>query len=106
MAEYIERDLVLEVVEKLRKSEWYNDENFRGQRQARHDGFNAVVNMCLLAYPAADVVPVKHGEWIAPNDDQDFYKCSECNVDICGSEYTPDELGMNYCPNCGAKMDG
>lgn len=33
---------------------------------------------CILAEPAADVVPVVHGRWDR----------------------------HNYCPNCGAKMDG
>lgn len=48
--------------------------------------------------PAADVAPVKHGEW----DKKPFligtsYYCSECG-DNFGEPY-------NYCPNCGAKMD-
>lgn len=43
--------------------------------------------------------PVKHGKWIF--DDFGFH-CSECWTRY-PSEIT-DEL--NYCPNCGAKMDG
>ena len=42
---------------------------------------------------------VVHGSWIA---DGDFVICSQCEAEI--------NLGMdnskNYCPNCGAKMDG
>lgn len=39
-----------------------------------------------------------HGKWKKQNC---FYKCSVCGV------YSPDGTDLhNYCPNCGAKMDG
>lgn len=51
----------------------------------------------------ADVVGVRHGEWVY-NRGQAFgeplYFCSLC-IDG-GSDSGRD----NYCPNCGAKMDG
>ena len=59
-------------------------------------------------FPAADVEPVKHGEWVSCEESDEFpcsyrvYRSShrrECSV--CG--FTPQ---LNYCPNCGAKMDG
>ena len=40
--------------------------------------------------------PVRHGEWETTYSEY-FFKCSECK---CTSHPT------NYCPNCGAKMDG
>lgn len=48
--------------------------------------------------PTADVVEVKHGEWV-DNGIQDsmLSECSLCGFP-CGA-YT-----FNYCPNCGAKM--
>ncbi len=65
--------------------------------------------------PTIDAVPVKHGKWKYKNDeDFDYVPC--CS--ICGE---PDALSRNdynyrggkirdnnsnYCPNCGAKMDG
>ena len=49
--------------------------------------------------PAADVVPVRHGQW---NDWEVFWKeCSCCRYrtqKINAREYF-------FCPNCGAKMD-
>lgn len=48
---------------------------------------------------AADVVPVRHGRWINHTmiDGHIHAECSECHkVRIID----------NYCPNCGAKMDG
>ena len=45
--------------------------------------------------PTIDAVPVRHGRW---NCDMSGAWCS-----VCG-EYSEGE--WNYCPNCGAKMDG
>jgi hypothetical protein len=57
----------------------------------------------LNQFPVADVAPVRHGRWI----DGDPY-CPICRKDkFIGldadvwSDWQPD-----YCPNCGAKMDG
>lgn len=54
--------------------------------------------------PTADVVEVKHGEWINGryNDFQDNVYEEQCS--ICG-RYSKD-YGRDFCPNCGAKMDG
>lgn len=52
--------------------------------------------------PTADVVEVKHGEWISLHNGR--YKCSCCGMDwrLIGS---PEANGMYYCLNCGAKME-
>ena len=44
--------------------------------------------------PVIDAVPVKHGEWTVING------CVSCSV--CGEP----NMEWNYCPNCGAKMNG
>lgn len=49
--------------------------------------------------PAADVVEVKHGEWITDKDG--FVTCSEC-----GEEHTWDDFRPPFCDMCGARMDG
>ena len=56
------------------------------------DGVKAIVSRIKMQ-PTADVVEVKHGKWDG----------LECN--LCGhfATYAND---YNYCPNCGAKMDG
>lgn len=55
--------------------------------------------------PAADVAPVRHGRWIERKsfhaDGGVSAKCSVCKNDV---QYLGNPL--NYCPNCGAKMDG
>ena len=53
---------------------------------------------------AADVAPVRHEHWIEHKHFHhahyidSTYECSECKVE--------EPLTSDYCPNCGAKMDG
>lgn len=57
----------------------------------------------LEKLPAADVAPVVHGQWI---EDHDYLKCPECGV-MVKWDFTFFDIGnWNYCPNCGAIMDG
>ena len=55
--------------------------------------------------PTVDAVEVVHGRWV--HDGQrihngvDWWHCSECNIPATGVE-----IKYNFCPNCGAKMDG
>ena len=55
--------------------------------------------------PAADVEEVKHGCWVGIDDEpcEDF-ECDVCGSICCTCGNTWDL--PNYCPNCGAKMDG
>ncbi len=54
---------------------------------------------CVVkAAPAADVAPVVHGRWVGSAYD---FCCSACGV--YQNFYTGRQ---NYCPNCGARMDG
>lgn len=63
----------------------------------------------IFKLPAADVVPVVHGRW----DDSGRYtfsggstavRCTNCGCALTVSEYHLNN--WNYCPVCGAKMDG
>ena len=48
--------------------------------------------------------PVRHGYWIEP-DDEDVLTACICSIcDWHGNIMEDDVMGMNYCPNCGAKM--
>ena len=58
--------------------------------------------------PTIEAEPVRHGRWetIEDYDGDCIYRCS-----VCGEEWTliagtPKDNNMNYCPRCGAKMDG
>lgn len=56
----------------------------------------------INSVPAADVVEVVHAYWI--QIDQTKCKCSRCKVITLIAQYPHGD--KNYCPNCGAKMDG
>ena len=62
----------------------------------------------LQSQPTADVEEVKHGRWIEQDElyGDVYYTCSICNNDWTTIDGTPQENFMNYCPHCGAKMDG
>lgn len=58
----------------------------------------SVIEGEIAEQSAADVEPVRHGRWIECNYGLTF-ECSECKY--------PTEYSLtDYCPNCGAKMDG
>ena len=70
-----------------------------------------VVISDIKGMKAADVAPVRHGEWQGEGDGYadgdivlDVWYCSECGYCIDDGTDEPYIL-PNYCPNCGAKMD-
>lgn len=65
-------------------------------------GYDAIEILAEVEYaPTADVVEVKHGEWLHKKVDKSnwyvYGQCSKC--------LERNRIG-NYCRNCGAKMDG
>lgn len=92
--EYVEREAVMD------KCGWYNTVNGKSVCAVRKDE--------LASIPAADVVPVVHGRWEHLEVGCfDLWRCSACG-DEWTFEYDPTdaETKVNYCPNCGARMDG
>lgn len=61
---------------------------------------------CPIEAAPADVVEVRHGRWInaypdiEPNPMFMYGICSQCGFEQSISDK------LNYCPNCGATMDG
>ena len=68
------------------------------------------VKQSIEQTPTADVVEVRHGEWRPPLGDYGSgWNCGGVIKQIlgcscCGHFYQNGPY--NYCPNCGAKMDG
>jgi hypothetical protein len=85
MAEYIERETAYERL--MNNKKW-----------AHSPSDMQYAAELVLTVPAADVVEVRHGEWISGYDTV----CSVCKIDV--DVYNAERF--NYCPNCGAKMDG
>ena len=91
--EYIDRDAVLRAI--------------LGQPpDAHYPGWYAD---SIKEIPAADVAPVVHGYWVeikgmAPPEYHGKHKCSVCGEKaLCKKMH---EVLSDYCPHCGAKMDG
>ena len=69
-------------------------------------GLRMGINTCLTFLNNANTIeaePVKHGRWVE-KEKYTFgimYDCSLCENRILDNGHQ-----WNYCPNCGAKMDG
>ena len=57
----------------------------------------------LNNFPTADVVEVRHGHWIYNDGDN---TCSVCRKEVTEHNDLGRKQWFNYCPHCGAKMDG
>ena len=90
MAEYIERELLINHVEDL--PTWGAD----GNMLDREDVIGSIENRL-----AADVAPVRHGHWI--RKPHWCVSCSYCGK--CTHDYEGEAELYNYCPYCGSKMD-
>jgi hypothetical protein len=95
MAEYIEREAL--------------KQNLLGK-----GFFPAIVKSVIEGVPTADVVEVRHGEWVqndlsvwadSPTDGFPVAVCSVCGMKFCDIINNMDYM-FNHCPHCGAKMDG
>lgn len=69
----------------------------------------AVQSDYIERLPAADVAPVVHGKWVHSRYDRssgqfDVVKCSRCGLEAYAMAYHVRD--GNYCPRCGARMDG
>ena len=59
----------------------------------------------LNQFPSADVAPVRHGCWVSVPHKL-ARVCSVCNHDEPYKFADIDADVYDYCPSCGAKMDG
>ena len=94
MAEYIEREALM-----------------RNLKQFAYEQLTPLVESLIQKQPAADVVEVRHGKWKLKQyeggilDGEIYDECS-----ICEYQRFFDDIrfktAFNYCPKCGAKMDG
>ena len=67
--------------------------------------YKGSVKRVLMQAPAADVVEVKHGEWVFEHDPIKDPKKYFIRI-VCSCCGLKTGEVSNYCPKCGAKMDG
>lgn len=96
--EYLEKDALIQAAEEtpFTMSMFLNKDQCDGANIARHT-FVAI----FKTLPAADVRPVVRAAWQSWEQDKPPFKWYSC--DYCGFHALS---RSNYCPNCGAKMDG
>ena len=61
---------------------------------------------CIEDARAADVAQVRHGRWIHTDLAAHWLGKDECSECTYHEKDRSDLSHNNYCPNCGAKMDG
>ena len=107
MAEYIDKEFVLDTIEELKSKAL--------PKALLFDHLKKVIEI----FPTEDLAPVKRGFWkpisesemtgfnpkFAGRDPIAGYKCSNCGNEAifsCNDEF----VLSDYCPNCGAEMNG
>ena len=107
MVEYIEKHKAVNLLTSL-ENEFQQFKPFKGLEHAMYRKL-CETEIAIGKLPAADVVAVVHGRW----DDSGRYtfpsgaaavRCTNCGCALTESEYHLNN--WNYCPVCGAKMDG
>ena len=103
MADYIDREAELDAISDIRKNLIRKLQMLDDTRMA-----DAVIHGIRLVEESiekaqsADVVEARHGRWIVrplwEGAEGGYADCSECNK--------PAWWKSDYCPNCGARMDG
>ena len=87
MANYISREAAIEAV----KHAWA-----KGLEPSQY----------IEILPDADVAPVVHEKWLLDRwPSWPHRECSRCKIMIPRTKEVPDQY-WQYCPNCGARMDG
>ena len=70
---------------------------------------HAIRDVSLL--PTVDAEQVRHGKWVDPEAKRPWFRHHIFKCSVCGNTLDMDGVNAgrgdaNYCPNCGAKMDG
>lgn len=100
MGEYIEKHKAVNLLTSL-ENEFQQFKPFKGFENAMYRKL-CETEIAIGKLPAADVVPVVHGWW---NATETCSLCGEKSTE--GLDATTWNYWLpNYCPHCGARMDG
>ena len=105
MTRYVDRDAVKRAIQEYCFS----------PKEITPDGIAKVV----MSVPTVDAVEVRHGEWTMVEEEAFWIQNMKESLEtgkptiekipvcsICKTKFGTLALDYNYCPNCGAKMDG
>lgn len=99
MDEYISRKAAIAYIRERSEECQKAFEEFGGESGIYADAYNDLAED-FHSIPAADVAPVVHGRWVPFHSEAagDIQYCSACEIGFAAK--------TDYCPHCGAKMDG
>ena len=104
MSDYIERERAMDIFGDVPGWRGYY-EPFTFNIHQAVTGIVKVVREEMSKIPTADVAPVAHGHFVHDGPrvagGVDWWHCSNCGKLVSGVE-----THFDYCPWCGAKMDG
>ena len=96
--EYIRREDAIKIAERYGLS--------NSSVLGRHTGLADCIASEILSLHAADVAPVVHEKWLLDRwPSWPHRECSRCKIMIPRTKEVADQY-WQYCPNCGARMDG
>ena len=98
MAEYIEREALMRRIKEIHCAEC---DSYHGVR-CRACWVDDTLDY-IDSEPAADVAPVRHGRLF---DDAASTEINTLSRPVAQPRFMWKHDPRNYCPNCGAKMDG
>lgn len=101
MAEYIDREAAIRILSfPISMSICLDVDECNHKRSQREIDLELIKSISV-----ADVQPVVHGRWISIGHKLSRI-CSVCNCDEPYKFADDDANVYDYCPNCGARMDG
>ena len=99
MAEYIKRDAFIAWLKRIPLKDL--SDGLGLCRIIMEEDFKRAIRE-LPGEMIVDVAPVVHGRWETNSDRPDTLICAMCKCGFDMWKHDP----HNYCPNCGARMDG
>lgn len=71
-----------------------------------HNSYSTIMMYEVADYiddmPTIEADPVRHGRWVNPHMNKYGHPCHHCSE----CDFLASQKDRNFCPHCGARMDG
>ena len=77
-------------------------------KELANEQLTTLIENLIQKQPTADVVEVRHGKWLTWEEQfPDRKPTKKNNLGVfCNNCHSHSDNMTDYCPNCGARMDG
>ena len=110
MAKYIDREALIEWLKRIPLIDLSDGRGLC--RVIMEDDFKKAIKKMPKGI-IAEVSPARHGKWEEAIEPLGWHKVIVASCSVCGDSWVLDEFTIDeyakwhqYCPSCGAKMDG